>query len=664
VVLIIQMKSDRASGLIIFLIAAQSVFGITPLSASKDGTDKGAVHSLGNGKMLVYEQGPQITHMYPGPYSTPSIYKVQLTGTEGEVQSNREQGTAIWTHEILTKGEKTGRIIDFMDISLACMVRHIETSKPISFEFSLKDYVKLLNNSNRFNAPGSKGGILMQVPAGTIIYQNYVYPRVLQHQVAWEGSVTMSEPVRDLHSFVLTCKPGISTIYFIGGPEYPQVIQNTEEIFRTGFDELLRRTRSGWEDFKRRRTDFSRLLPDNLPQREKLIQVIDDVAVLLKTQQSVQGSVLAGYPFPLGYVRDQYGVSRGLLALGCYSEAKAILDFYWQIWKKFGKIHNAQTIGLEAQQFHIHENDAVESTGYLIIQAFDYLQKTGDKAFLNQIIPMLVWAFDAQKAHLVSGMLPFNGDETYIAGGLLPRTVLNDGSAEATMLFIDGGEKLLTWIEEHKLLNSGQLKENKELLRKTRETFLTNFWKDGHLITNNPLRSQFAELPRFRHGVCERNGPDCLMSHSRGFSGITWTERDSNGRYQCPNCIVLGPLAKAEPKEYDLVSVSLTPLYFHSGLLKLEQLKPVTDEIIKTFLSSGKMPGTNRSVGYEYGMLLYAATVTGNESSSQLYEKTLSLADVTGAWAEYYQDGKPMGTRCRPWESAINLGSLLTWANK
>ena len=39
---------------------------------------------------------------------------------------------------------------------------------------------------------------------------------------------------------------------------------------------------------------------------------------------------------------------------------------------------------------------------------------------------------------------------------MLPRTCLNDGSAEATMLFVIGGEKLLKYIEREKLWDGGK----------------------------------------------------------------------------------------------------------------------------------------------------------------------------------------------------------------
>ena len=44
---------------------------------------------------------------------------------------------------------------------------------------------------------------------------------------------------------------------------------------------------------------------------------------------------------------------------------------------------------------------------------------------------MLEWALDALKMNLDDGMLPFKGDETNIAGGILPRKVMYNGSGMA-----------------------------------------------------------------------------------------------------------------------------------------------------------------------------------------------------------------------------------------
>ena len=622
------------------------------------------VHSLGNGHMLVYEQGPLITHLYPGPFSTPSLCTVILQTEGTEIRTEREKGTAIWHHEIIAEHRQVAQLTDFVDHSIACLVRHIETSRELTFEIKLHRSVRYFENKQHYDTKKIQGGILVEVPSGTLIYQTYTYPRILYHQIAWQGPMIVARAQNEPEKIILHCQPGVSNLFFIGGPEYPQVIQNTEQLLAIPYPDLLLHTRACWQEYTKKRIDFAQRLPPALPLRERLLQVIDDLAVLIKTQQSDQGSVIAGYPYPLGYVRDQYGVSRGLLALGYTEEAKAILNFYWQVWKKYGTIHNAQTIGLENVQFHIHENDEVESPGYLLMQSFDLLEKTSDSAFQLKIFPMLEWAFEVQKKHIVKGMLPFNGDETYIAGGVLPRSVLNDGSAEATMLFLDSGERLLSWIQKNKLWDSTRLTINQTLFREVKGQFLANFWQNSHLITNNPKRAVDIELPRFRHGVCERAGEQCLFASKSGLGGICWTERDANGRYQCPNCLALGPLAKAEAKIFDIPSVGLTPFYFHSRLFTPDQLQSLFDYAMSKYNQSADTASTNRSVGYDFGFLLYAACQADHAHAVDLYKKTLGLADAAGAWSEYYVHSQPQGTRCRPWESAINLEALLLWADK
>ena len=362
------------------------------------------------------------------------------------------------------------------------------------------------------------------------------------------------------------------------------------------------------------------------------------------------------------YVRDQYGVSRGLIALGHTAEAEAILEFYWQIWQRYGRICNAQAAGVEGA-FHIHENDEVEITGYLIRQAFD-LESAGCPGVVERVFPMLLWAWEAQKKHLIAGMLPFNGDETYVAGGILPRTALNDGSAEATLLFLDGGEKLITWAAGRKMMPADDLAAERALLAQVRSAYRANFWRAGRLLTNNPARAALpGAQPRFRHGVCER-------CHAEGrMRAIGWTERSPVGRYLCPACLAENGYTPFIPRTYDLQSVSLTPLYFNSTLFSLAELRPAVEAIYTTYRQSGNLPSrpdddSGLSVGYDYGFLLYALTRLDHPGALDLYRKTLSLADTAGAWVEYYRSHQPQGTRCRPWESGINIEALLACASQ
>jgi hypothetical protein len=609
--------------------------------------DDGSIHCLGNGHLCVYEQGPNIIQLFGPPYSSPMLGTLTLD-VPGElmVRSQREPGTAIWTHQFVTHGEVWAEMVDFVDATLPCLVRHIRTQRPIRLNW----------HTDRQAINDRSSGWLYEIPAGTPYYSHYPYPQPQYYHVNWRGALALLEG-----NAGWACNVGESRLFFVGGPAYPQVIENTEAALAQPVEAMLARTRKAWQIFTQRRRDWPAALPTSLPYRESLLQAVDDVAVLIKAQQSAEGGVLAGHNYHLCYVRDQYGVSRGLLAAGHPAEAKAILNFYWRIWQRYGCIHNAQAAGVDGS-FHVHENDEVEITGYLIRQAFDLLQHTGDADFVNGIFPMLAWAYQAQKRHLIGGMLPFNGDETYVAGGILPRSTLNDGSAEATLLFLDSGARLVDWAAQHRHWCEGQLCTERALLSQVKAAYRPNFFVQGKLITNNPIRACLpGSAPRFRHGVCE-----CCIAEGH-FKAIGWTQRSATGRYLCPECLAEGDYVPTAARQYILQSVSLTPLYFQSDLLTKEELRPLVEEIWQAYQLSGRLPsrpGDARdvAVGYDYGFLLYALTALGHPAAQQIAQKTLSLVDSTGAWVEYYLSHRPSGTRCRPWESAINLEALLHWA--
>ncbi len=326
---------------LLFVSAWQAFAQLSP--SGKSITD-GSIHVLGNGSMCIYELGPDIVTSYTGPYSTPSYFTLQCLSDQKNLFSVRKPGTAIWTHTFKNGNDKSAGLEDFVDAEIPCFVRHVQTPDRMIFRMTLEKYVQLIDNSARLQAGGKASGRLMIVPPGTTIYQTYVFPRLLYGQLAVTGAARI-EAVPDSAILRIICEPGESYIYLVGGPGYADVINNTNHALSASPQNMLDRTDKCWQEFTARRTDFNKILPAALPRRDKLIQTIDDVAVLIKAQQSSEGAVLAGYPYPLGYVRDQYGVSRGLLALGLNEEAKSILNFYWQIWKKYGFIHNAQAIG-------------------------------------------------------------------------------------------------------------------------------------------------------------------------------------------------------------------------------------------------------------------------------------------------------------------------------
>jgi len=319
-------------------------------------------------------------------------------------------------------------------------------------------------------------------------------------------------------------------------------------------------------------------------------------------------------------------------------------------------IHNAQSIGAYTR-FHIHENDDVEITGWFLIQAFDYLAASGDEDFLREIAPMLAWCADVQERHLIEGMLPFNGDETYIAGGMVPRSALDDGAAEATLLYIAGVSRFNQWCARHDYGGAGAIARRRQSVEETLRLYRGNFFDGPRLMVNNPRRAELANRPRFRHGVCQgKTSPDCLF--------MDWLERSADGRFGCRVCF---PYMKAEarhPERFFLPSVATTPAFIGFPLAKSDEQAAMIDAAMAPFIAADstiRCPETPLP-GYELGMLLYALAELGDPRCAEVAERLLELRDPTGVWVEYYQGTRATSSRCRPWESSINLCGLLNAA--
>ena len=614
--------------------------------------DGGSVHCIGNGKMCVYGQGPDIIQLFGSPYSSPSFIRILLRDESISAQSDRRRGAAVWDHLLNGRSAAT----DFVDWDIPCFARRVRTDSPLTFGVELDGDIRIVDNTRRFTGSGYIGGYIFYAPAGRYFYNDYPLNKKIFFQLLISGNASAEEKVSGVE---ITCSGGTSYIYIIGGMDYPECCLNAEKTARAGFEGMLGATLLAWNAFTAAKNSLDHVLTNNNALTAKYADILDSVPILIKTQQSEEGGVLAGYPYHMAYVRDQYGVFRCLLKLGYYNEAKKIIAFYYDIWLKAGCIHNAQPMGWPAP-FHVHENDDVEITGYLILQSFDYLAATGDVDFIRQIIPMLQWAFDAEKKHVVKGMLPFNGDETYVAGGVLPRVCLNDGSAEATMLFIAGGEKLMDWMDKNKMCDAEELRRNRSVLTDARNRYHDNFFRDGHFITNNPERKDGMELPAFRHGVCE----GCLAAGGSGPFFFGWTEKNENGRYLCPSCIVGNNLGKAADTAYSIQSVSLVPLYIGSDLLSEEEIRNLLEPITRQYAATGRLPSRpdgDITVGYDYGLLLYTLTKLNHPLAEEIFRITMDAIDPAGAWAEYYRGGAPAGTRCRPWESGVNLEAVIDY---
>jgi len=81
----------------------------------ENNADKGDVHSIGNGELLIYHIGPDIINFYGPPYSSASFLRMNIErGNNIKTVSERNCGTAIWTHKIIIDGKEQASIKEFV----------------------------------------------------------------------------------------------------------------------------------------------------------------------------------------------------------------------------------------------------------------------------------------------------------------------------------------------------------------------------------------------------------------------------------------------------------------------------------------------------------------------------------------------------------------------
>jgi hypothetical protein len=625
------------------------------------------VHSIGNGKICAYIRGADIFDLMGPYYSTPPLLKLRCE-TAGAIEARRLPGTAVWDYSL--EGRSSWR--DFAAADRPVFIRALHAEQPVLWRLSRLTihYLTRVPASLLSGTPYVLGWCGF-VPAGTFFYVN---------QRDKDGTAVQGYPIAD-RLFVIAAVSGDAhersfsedeAAFSVSSGAIALICGKDETAAWALFDGLRAAGPEGaealyeeageyWRSFTQARLGHFRAAHpihpaiDEHDERDEHDEVYekaaDDIAVLLKTQQDDSGGILAGCNYHLAYVRDNYGCFRGLLALGCVAEAKKLLGYYAGVHGQYGRVATAQGMGVYA--FHNHEHDFAENTGYLVLMAMEYFNRTRDERFLQELAPLLRWALSAQKEHLVDGMLPFSGDETYIAGGVLPRANIQDGSMEATALYHRAIELFLPEAGRLGLADSAFIGEQEKARDEIASTFTRNFIEQGILYCNKPGLYTDTNAPRRRQGVME-------CGHGFGCS-----YRTATGRYVCIKCLDVNELQPVPPARYNILSTAFMPLWINSSLVPLPILQSMANEIRQRWNETGLLPSRpdgNITVGYDYGLTIYAVSrllPDDRKTLESLHRACLDIRDSTGAWVEYYRDGLPQGTPCRPWESAVNIAALL-----
>ena len=570
------------------------------------------VHALGNGAMCVYGKGVDVLQIFGPPYSSPSMLGIQAIDSSYRIESSRIPETAVWKHRIITSSGDEAELTDFISNEGCSFVRHVETSFPVRFRVGVctEDRYAPYAQDVTVKADGRlkkrygrvTSGYRVSIASGVPFYSNYKAPKGYEYQIITTGAMSLVSDPNDPKQFILEVRSGEGALYVVAGPSVSELKRHVAAVMEMSYDEQLETCEKEWKCYSSEQTAFR---------------------------------------------VDRFAGDR-------LQEFNRAVDFYFGIWQEFGYIKNAQAIGYSGI-FHRHENDESEITGYLVVQAFDYYRKTGDAAFIKRILPMLEWATQAQQRNLIDGMMPFNGDETYIAGGVVPRKVMYHGSAEATLLFIEGSNRLLDFVKEQGLWSKEQTSDLEQDVAECSSRYRDNFFQDGRLWINNPEREKKVVYPETRPGVCLYPGHVDYFPVTYHFKGSL---------YFCEACMKRDTTGIELPavERFNIPSANLFPIYIDAQLLTDEEKQDLLEQVVDRYRSTGRISTQDRILGYDYGMFLYALARYDHPLAGEVYGKMMALRDSAGAWVEYYVDGVPSGCPCRPWESGINIEAAIRYA--
>lgn len=599
----------------------------------------GAVHAMGNGRLLVYAKDADITHLFGPVYSSSSLISAGWTDPCGEVlkpsSPARVRGSSVWTHRLGTPAEHAA-VTMAVDPELDVLMLAVETSQPATFTISPSRPGRWVERTGR----GAGADAFHADPGAPV----FIYPYRGAPVLAIAGH-DESCAVRRGPDLSIGLPPGRHRLVIVVAADPAGLEGLIGQALAIGPSVLERRVRHDGPIAARVNAAVAHW-PDAGEWGALAADRAEGAALAIVNQQSADGGLMAGYPYPLAYGRDQYGSCRGLSAVGLADHAAANFWFRQRKLERFGDLANAESMGHDDVR-HLHETDAVELTSYHVLQATE-LARWREGFDLESIAPSLARCLTGQLPYLRAGLLPFNGDETYVAGGILPRSTLEDGSLESALLFIEAVDRLAALsptVVDHELIDAAH-----RVGRTWRHEFADESGIGGWSV-NAPRRRFIPPFRPQRHGVCEACGHITIGDN----------RRTASGRYLCPDCLRTGrQLPSAGTRQWSLLSAILLPFLINPDLLTPTERERTADDALSGLAREGFVrttPDQRRTVGYDAGLVVLAAATARPEQLSDAVNYLLSMFDETDTLSEYVE-GSPVGTRCRPWETGVALAAL------
>ncbi len=600
---------------------------------------------IGNGRVAMGGDGADIVQLFAPCYSIPGVMTLRLADSAVTARNHRIRGSAGYLTKLFETDRCIGKITDYTHPTLPVFIRRVQLERPV--EFLLASPFRAVNTDNLYG--GHAKARLFEIPDGTVVFSKSKTDKETFCQILFSPNCEMRENV-------VVFPEGESCLMFVGGDygsqgthSFAGCIELSKSMLTADLDEIYSDFGAHWQ----------RILASIRVDRDALAPIFDSdelveaVATALITQTSAEGGVIAGAFYHLAYGRDMYGVFRAYMTLGLYDYARRMVEYMCGIYREKGYMPNASGMGMSCS--HRHENDNVEQTGYYLLELLDYVEQTKDTDFLRNRMDYALYLLEAQEGQLKKGMIPFNGDETYIAGGIFPRSGIDHGSMEATALYIGSATRLMDVCERYGLMENDKIAIHRRPLGEAKSLFVQNFTDGDTVYINNPYRAEAGNTPAYRHGVCHR----CQW--------MTNLIRAPGGGYLCAACYGQTS-APMDGHRYNTDCALWMSVFTGCCYLPEHIIRTALDRTLCRLRDSefGKTVSEN-TVGYEIGVILYTLAEYLPPHELPAYRDLLNelLKDrVPGlVWVEYYKNGEPNSSSCpyRPWESGMNFVSILKY---
>lgn len=599
------------------------------------------MRALGNGRMLVYARGADLVEVLGPDLSAPRLLTTRwrLAGQEPHQTSRRIPGTNIWT-TTLRAASGTATVTDLVDTSTPTYRARVQCSDSLQLHLDL-EHADRISTETR----GGTSTLFARLPRSA---PAYVYPSGVETYVRISVTGDAGWQHDGGSGLSLTLEPGRHLLGIDAANTYGEVSSILDDSARQ-FEEAYDRAVKAGADLSNRirrvgalPTMLATLCPDLGPAAG--IDMEEDCAFLVSAQLGSDGGGAAGAPFPLAYARDNYGVSRGLIDLGLDEEALRMARYRRDKWRHFGSLANAESIGHHRLR-HEHENDGVEVPAYALLQYLDAVEL--DDSLEAEGADFLDWCWRRQTAELHEGLLPFNGDETYVAGGFLPRQYLDDRSFEASYLFYCSGRRLIDRPATERRWGAEGVQRARELLESVAVQLPRFRRAAGDWVANLPSHDA-KTFASHRHGVCEACG-----------DFATDTRRGDDGSYRCLGC--RDREVHREPAgAYRVPTATLVPALLPSSpaIVPASELQSMAEQFADQVL--GRTPPLIN--GYDLALVLLAISGSGSDRAEPWLQHVVTCAAAGGGWSERYAGTTPAGVECRPWETALNVLALRRYA--